>query len=157
MKHKHAEIIAEWINDTSRLVEVRSLIHPDSSYWTDWRLDLFPKWYESDEFEYRFKNDQVSPYQSSLTDNELIEIWTNDDRNEDTLKPAGITLLRRIAEAAAKRERNDIRKLPAETSLSDYEIEEFRPDEPTMIEFRRFSRIVIARFLRDLKKGLKNG
>lgn len=48
-RHPHADMIIEWANDTSKVVEFYAPCYPDEG----WTVTEDPSWYK--EYEYRFK------------------------------------------------------------------------------------------------------
>ena len=89
--HPHAEMIAEWIKDTSRIVE---RFDKDRDVW----VDLYPGWGPNEQ--YRFA-DTKPKIVSSLTEEEIKEVFYD----IGSFLPA----LRAVANAAAQRAIEDLR------------------------------------------------
>ena len=95
--HKHAAMIAEWIKDTSRVVEFRK---SDGSW-----VKASDMWDE--EGEYRFADEVKPGAVSPLSDQELMSIWLNNETK------------REIANEIHKASIEWVASLPAVTSLTD--------------------------------------
>ena len=101
--HKHAAMIAEWIKDTSRVVEYQ---YSD----TEWIKAEPPIWREA--AEYRFADEAKQECVSPLSDHELATI------NKGSIK-TGEEYRRTIANAAHRAALKWVAELPAKTSLND--------------------------------------
>lgn len=122
-QHPHAEMIAEWIKDTSRVVEQ---FDEGSEIW---ELDRNPAWYP--ETSYRFAGTVKPKIVSSLRDDVLEEIF-------------GIGTItggvRRVANAAAQRAIEEL-EVPDKWVERQYKEKWYSAGG------------VLRAYLRDLKKG----
>lgn len=156
-KHKHAALITEWIKDTSRKVLSKRPTfdcEKDIGNWTEWRIDSYPSW--SEQYQYKFA-DEPKEFDviSSLTDGELVQIWVGDSGDE---REKSIDLLRRLANAAAQRERDNICALQGKTSLTHselkYRLAKYDAGDSWYTDrLENLANFVIGVFLNELKKG----
>ena len=101
--HKHAALIAEWIKDTSRVVELYD------TALKCWRPRSNPAWVPN--CQYRFADTVKPEVTSPLTDTELANLWCLESGS------CGVAL-RNIANAAHKAALKEVAAMPSKTSLN---------------------------------------
>ncbi len=136
--HLHAEMIAEWIRDTSRIVEC------SRDGVTYWEKTDDPNW--SPKIFYRFADTVKPSITSSLTDGELFELCKS---------PPVANVQRAIANAAAARAIEELPLLSCELNYSDLHLMWVQAKGDEMLSLRAIARAVRDDYIKQVKAGKK--
>ena len=131
--HPHAVMIAEWIKDISRVVEVCL----DAT--NKWHVTSPPSWVT--DYKYRFADTAKPEIVSPLTDGEFYSY-------NGTVKP-----MREIANAAAARAIKDLPLLDCELNYSDLHIMWAQAKGDGMLLLRAIARAVRDDYIKQVQAG----
>lgn len=153
---RHKLLIEKWLEDTSRAMEYR-YVDETGNYWCNWlpcdKNNIV--WREN--YEYRFRDEQIDDCVASISDGELRGILIREeyDLPNPVLEFATLKLLRLFANVGAVRERHTIRSMPAKTNLTAEELLDLYEEEESELitskALQNFANAVIGHFLKGFK------
>ena len=139
--HKHAALIAEWIKDTNRVVEVYEPVHEC------WEPRSNPVWFP--DRQYRFADTVKPEVTSPLSDDEIYAVWAKTDRSCHVRSLAPIAITAKIATL------KEVAAMPSETTLLERDLLDIYMDDElydgTLVDV---ANAAIAEFQKSLLKQL---